>query len=76
MATPIFVMQVLSFTLSREHSESFKLLGYLCLVRLDTFSHATGCTDDQQKCMLLLHTASEEVHDIFVTLADTGAIYN
>ena len=37
-----------------------------------TYSIATGCTQDVQKRMLLLHCAGPEVQDIFDTLTDTG----
>ena len=75
MATPISVTQIPCFSPSGDISSILNRWG-TWLARFDIFAHATGCTDDRQKRMLLLHTAGEEVQDSFATLADTAATYD
>ena len=62
------------FCVSVNHILSVSNCWVTWLTRFDIFAHASGCTDDRH--MLLLHTASEEVQDISATLADTGATYD
>ena len=66
MATPISVTQVLCFSPSGDILSVSDRWG-TWLARFDMFTHASGSTDDRQKRMLLLHSASEELQDIFVT---------
>jgi hypothetical protein len=40
-----------------------------------TMANAAGCKDDKQKRDLLLHSAGEEVQDIFYTLSDNSDDY-
>ena len=73
MATPTSVTQILCFSPSKDIL-SVSNCWVTWLTRFDIFAHASGCTDDRH--ILLLHTASEEVQDISATLADKGATYD
>ena len=69
MATSISVTQIPCFSPSGDISSVSNRWG-IWLARFDIFTHASGCTDDRKKRMLLLRTAGEEMQDIFATLAD------
>ena len=75
MATPLCVTRIPCFSPSGDISSVSNRWG-TWLERFDIFAHASGCTDDRQKRMLLLHTAGEGVQDICATLADKGAPYD
>ena len=75
MATPKSVTQIPCFSPSGEISSVSNRWG-TWLGRYDIFAHASDCTDDRHKCMLLPHTADEEVQDNSATLADTCATYD
>jgi hypothetical protein len=71
MAVPLNVTQVSTFDPHGDPS-TVKRRWERWLRGFEIMANAAGCTHDAQRRDLLLHSAGEDVQDIFETLTDTG----